>query len=198
MANGEVDRSTIQKNKWVISSQCEHPEAALRLWDYLARDAESKLTVALGEKGKLWDEYEDGSGYYFVVPEDTTPEFTFEHQKYTYGTVNDPPLMTKAETPKNDGEISPAAALRDQMVAQVDKDYVPKDGQLPQSYVSPEAIDDRSFIETDLKAYIKQFRSQAIMDGFTDADWDAYVKRLDDLQYPAWLQWYQDFIDGNL
>ena len=70
VANGEVDRSTIQKNKWVISSQCEHPEAALRLWDYLARDAESKLTVALGEKGKLWDEYEDGSGYYFVVPED--------------------------------------------------------------------------------------------------------------------------------
>ena len=197
VANGEVDRSTIQKNKWVISSQCEHPEAALRLWDYLARDAESKLTVALGEKGKLWDEYPEG-GYYFVVPEDTTPEFTFEHQKYTYGTVNDPPLMTKAETPKNDGEISPAAALRDQMVAQVDKDYVPKDGQLPQSYVSPEAIDDRTFIETDLKAYIKQFRSQAIMDGFTDADWDAYVKRLDDLQYPAWLQWYQDFIDGNL
>ena len=40
-------------------------------------------------------------------------------------------------------------------VSQVDKDYVPKDGQLPQSYVSPEAIDDRTFIETDLKAYIK-------------------------------------------
>ena len=75
---------------------------------------------------------------------------------------------------------------------------MPKSGQLPQSYVSPEAIDERSFIETDLKSYIKQFRSQAIMEGFSDADWDAYVKRLDDLQYPDWLQWYQDFIDGNL
>lgn len=197
VANGEIDRSTINKNGWVITTQCDHPEAALRLWDYLARDAESKMTVAMGEKGTLWDEYPEG-GYYFVVPENTTPEFTFEHMKYTYGTVNNHPLMTKAETPKNDGEISPAAALRDQMVATVDKDYVPKSGQLPQSYVSPEAIDERAFIETDLKSYIKQFRSQAIMDGFDDAAWDAYCKRLDDLQYPAWLQWYQDFMDGNL
>ena len=197
VANGEIDRSTINKNGWVITTQCDHPEAALRLWDYLARDAESKMTVAMGEKGTLWDEYPEG-GYYFVVPENTTPEYTFEHMKYTLGTVNNHPLVTKAETPKNDGEISPAAALRDQMVATVDKDYVPKSGQLPQSYVSPEAIDERSFIETDLKSYIKQFRSQAIMEGFSDADWDAYVKRLDDLQYPDWLQWYQDFIDGNL
>ena len=197
VANGEIDRSTINKNGWVITTQCDHPEAALRLWDYLARDAESKMTVAMGEKGTLWDEYPEG-GYYFVVPENTSPEYTFEHMKYTLGTVNNHPLLTKAETPKNDGEISPAAALRDQMVATVDKDYVPKSGQLPQSYVSPEAIDERSFIETDLKSYIKQFRSQAIMEGFSDADWDAYVKRLDDLQYPDWLQWYQDFIDGNL
>ena len=197
VANGEIDRSTINKNGWVITTQCDHPEAALRLWDYLARDAESKMTVAMGEKGTLWDEYPEG-GYYFVVPENTTPEYTFEHMKYTYGTVNNHPLLTKAETPKNDGEISPAAALRDQMVAAVDKDYVPKSGQLPQSYVSPEAIDERAFIETDLKSYIKQFRSQAIMDGFDDAAWDAYCKRLDDLQYPAWLQWYQDFMDGNL
>ena len=154
VANGEIDRSTINKNGWVITTQCEHPEAALRLWDYLARDAESKMTVAMGEKGTLWDEYPEG-GYYFVVPENTTPEYTFEHMKYTLGTVNNHPLLTKAETPKNDGEISPAAALRDQMVATVDKDYVPKSGQLPQSYVSPEAIDERSFIDTDLKSYIR-------------------------------------------
>ena len=197
VANGEIDRSTINKNGWVITTQCDHPEAALRLWDYLARDAESKMTVAMGEKGTLWDEYPEG-GYYFVVPENTTPEYTFEHMKYTLGTVNNHPLVTKAETPKNDGEISPAAALRDQMVAAVDKDYVPKSGQLPQSYVSPEAIDERAFIETDLKSYIKQFRSQAILDGFSDADWDAYVARLESLRYGDWIQWYQDFHDGNL
>lgn len=199
IANGEITRSTIQKNKWVITNTCDHPEAALRVWDYLARDTESKMTVAMGEKGILWDEYEDQPGvYYFVVPENTTPEFTFEHMKYTYGTVNDLPAMTIAETPKNDGEISPAAALRDQMVAQVDKDFVKKENQLPAIYVTQEAMDERSFIDTDLYAYVKQFRSQAVMDGFSDADWEAYLKRLDDLQYPAWLQWYQDYMDGNL
>lgn len=198
IANGEVDRSTIQKNKWVITTSCEHPEAAMRLWDYQARDVESKMTVAMGEKGKLWDEYEDGSGYYFVVPEDTTPEFTFEHMKYTYGVVNDPPLMTKEETPKNDGEISPSAALRDSMVDQVDEYFLPKEDQLPQIYVSTEAIDRRTFIETDLFAYIKEFRAQAIMNGFTDDEWNNYVSQLDAYGYQDWLQWYQDMMDGTL
>lgn len=199
VANGEVDRSTIQKNKWVITKTCDHPEAALRLWDYLARDVESKMTVAMGEKGELWDEYEDQPGvYYFKVPENTTPEFTFEHMKYTYGTVNDPPLMTKAETPVNDGEISPAAALRDEMVKQVNADFVKKENQLPQLYVTQEATDERSFIETDLFTEVKKFRAQAVMEGLDDASWDAYCKRLEDLRYNDYLQWYQDFMDGNL
>ena len=198
VANGEIDRSTVQKNKWVITSSCEHPEAALRLWDYLARDVESKMTVAMGEKGILWDEYEDQPGvYYFLVPEGD-PEFTFEHMKYTYGTVNDPPLMTIAETPKNDGDVSPAAALRDNMVKEVNKDFVKKENQLPAIYVKPEFVDERSFLDTDLYAEVKKFRSQAVMDGFSDSDWDAYCKRLEDLQYSTWLQWYQDYLDGNL
>lgn len=199
IANGEITRSTINKNGWVITTQCDHPEAALRLWDYLARDTESKMTVAMGAKGELWDEYEDKPGtYYFKVPENTTPEFTFEHAKYTYGTVNNHPLLTIDETPVNDGDISPAAALRDQMVAQVDKDFVKKENQLPRIYVTPEATDERSFMETDLYAYVKQFRAQAVMEGFSDADWDAYVKRLDDLRYNDWLKWYQDYMDGKL
>ncbi|MGI6254357.1 MAG: extracellular solute-binding protein [Acutalibacter sp.] len=198
VANGIQNRSTIQKNKWVITTSCEHPEAAMRLWDYQARDTESKMTVAMGEKGVLWDEYEDGSGYYFIVPENTTPEFTFEHMKYTYGVVNDPPLMTIAETPVNDGEISPSAALRDTMIDQVSEYFLPKEDEMPASYVSTEAIDRRTFIETDLFAYINQFRAQAVMNGFTDDEWNTYVSQLDAYGYQEWLQWYQDLYDGTL
>ena len=198
VANGIQNRSTIQKNKWVITTSCEHPEAAMRLWDYQARDVESKMTVAMGEKGKLWDEYEDGSGYYFIVPEDTTPEFTFEHMKYTYGVVNDPPLMTIEETPVNDGEISPSAALRDTMIDQVSEYFLPKEDEMPASYVSTEAIDRRTFMETDLFAYINQFRAQAVMNGFTDDEWNTYVAQLDAFSYQEWLQWYQDLYDGTL
>ena len=84
------------------------------------------------------------------------------------------------------------------MVDQVDEYFIPKEDQLPETYVSTEAIDRRTFIETDLFAYIKQFRAQAIMNGFTDAEWDASVERLDQLQYQEWLQWYQDMMDGTL
>ena len=198
-ARGDYERSTIQQNKWVITSSSKYPEACLRYWDYLARDAESKMTVAMGEKGILWDEYEDKPGtYYYIVPENTTPEFTFEHMKYTYGTVNDHPLLAFDETPKNDASISYGAALRDTMVDQVKEFYVAPEDQMPQTYVSAEAIEERTFIETDLYSYIKQYRSQAILDGVDDAGWDAYVKRLEDLRYGDWIQWYQDFHDGNL
>ena len=36
------------------------------------------------------------------------------------------------------------------------------------------------------------------MEGLDDASWDAYCKRLEDLRYNDYLQWYQDFMDGNL
>ena len=65
-------------------------------------------------------------------------------------------------------------------------------------YVTQEATDERSFIETDLFTEVKKFRAQAVMEGLDDASWDAYCKRLEDLRYNDYLQWYQDFMDGNL
>lgn len=197
VANGSVDAPTINRNQYVITTACEHPEAAVRLWDHWARDTESKLTVMLGEKGQLWDQYEDG-GYYFQVPTNTTEEFTFEHAKYTYGTVNHGPLLTEAETPVNDPTISPDAALRDEMVDVVIGDCVAKEDQMPIYYTSTEANERLSFISTDLDSYVAEARSQFIINGVTDADWDAYVQRLQDLRYDEYIQWYQDFHDGTL
>lgn len=198
VSNGEEDAATINKLQYVLTTACEHPEAAVRLWDYWARDTESKMTVMLGQKGELWDEYEDGSGYYFNVPDNTTEEFTFEHAKYTYGTVNHGPLLTEAETPVNDASISPAAALRDQMVEVVEEYLVPKDEQMPKYSYSAEAQERLTFISTDLSSYIDEARSQFIINGVTDAEWDAYVQRLQDLQYSEYIQWYQDYFDGTL
>lgn len=197
VSNGMVDSATINRNQYVITKVCEHPEAAVRLWDHWARDTESKLTVMLGEKGVLWDEYEDG-GYYFQVPENTTEEFTFEHMKYTYGTVNHGPLLNEAETPVNDPEISPDAALRDQMVDVVKEYLVPKEDQMPSYSYSTEAGERLTFIETDLSSYVSEFRSQAIINGITDADWDAYVQRLEDLRYDEFIEWYQQYYDRTL
>ena len=74
IANGEVQRSTIPEEQVGCHHPVRVPEAAIRLWDYYqSRDTESALTVALGAKGELWDEYEDGSGYYFVFPRTPPP-----------------------------------------------------------------------------------------------------------------------------
>lgn len=198
VANGAEDRPTINRNQFLITAACDHVEAAIRLWDYWSRDAESKLTVLYGEKGILWDEYEDGSGYYFNVPEDVSEEFSFENMKYTYGVVNHAPVLTEAETPVNDPTISPEAALRDSMVDVVLDNAVPKDEQMPTTRISAEASERLTFITTDLSGYIEEARSQFIINGVTDAEWDAYIQRLQDLKYDEYIQWYQDYFDGNL
>lgn len=198
VVSGVQDKFTGDVAVFAISRSCEYPEAALRLWDYLSRDTESKLTVALGEKGILWDAYPDGSGYYFKVPEEATAEFTFENMKYTYGNVNFAPLILLEETPKNDASISPEAALRDSMVLEVYDYMLPGDESMPIRYVSPEKLEERTFIETDLLAHINQFQANSIMNGVTDESWNEYVSRLEDLRYSQWIAWYQDFYDGVL
>ena len=68
---------------------------------------------------------------------------------------------------------------------------------IPIRFVDPAKIDERTFMETELSEYIANFRANSVLNGVDDAAWDAYVKQLDALQYPAWIQWYQDYVDGK-
>ena len=180
---------------FVITKQCKNPAAALRWWDNLAKSTESKLTVALGEQGVLWDKYEDGSGYYFLIPENTTEDFTYENMKYTYGLVNYMPILAIDEQPVNDPQISPASALRDSMVDDV-SDYYPAE-VIPNRFVDPEKVTERTFIQTDLITYIDNFVATSIINGVTDASWDEFQKQLDALKYDEWIAWYQSYLDGE-
>ena len=84
------------------------------------------------------------------------------------------------------------------MVLEVYDYMLPGDESMPIRYVSPEKLEERTFIETDLLAHINQFQANSIMNGVTDESWNEYVSRLEDLRYSQWIAWYQDFYDGVL
>lgn len=194
-ASGIQGRTTANQLVWVVTTACEKPNAAVRYWDYLASDDKLSVATALGEQGTLWDEYEDG-GLYFLVP-DATEEMNFENMKYTYGFVNGCPMIPTDSIPKNDPEVSEAAALRDSMVAQYEEYMIPESRRVMPSYVPAEASEELALYEVDLMNAINQFHGDAIVNGFDDAAWDSYVAQLDSLRYDDLLQWYQNKFDGN-
>ena len=193
--DGIKDRTTANQLVWVVTTACEKPNAAVRYWDYLASDDKLSVATALGEQGKLWDEYEDGSGLYFLVP-DATDDMNFENMKYTWGFVNGCPMIPTASIPKNDPEISPAAALRDEMVAVVDKYAAPESQRIMPCYVPAEAQEEYSIYAVDVENAIKTFHGEAVVNGFDDAAWDAYVANVESVGYANYIEYYQKQYDG--
>ena len=47
----------------------------------------------------------------------------------------------------------------------------------------------------DLEAYLDGFVATSIMNGITDAEWDAHLANAAAYGINEWAQWYQDFID---
>lgn len=179
---------------FVITADCEKPERLLQWWDYLSSSTEMKYTVRFGEKGGYWDIDSDGNVFQ-KTPEGLTADFTVENYKFTYGMNDQCPLILKDESIKVDKEEAYNTWVREQNVGvvwdQLATEYVPF------RFVDPAKVDERTFMETELSEYIANFRANSILNGVDDAAWDAYVKQLDALQYPAWIQWYQDYVDGK-
>lgn len=189
-------RNKLQANRTglVITANCENPERLLGWWDYLSSSTEMKYTVRYGEKGGYWDTDSDGN-IIEKTPEGLTADFTIENYKYTYGMNDWCPLILKDESIKVDKEEAYNTWVREQYVGEVWDQLATE--YIPIRFVDPAKIDERTFMETELSEYIANFRANSVLNGVDDAAWDAYVKQLDALQYPAWIQWYQDYVDGK-
>jgi putative aldouronate transport system substrate-binding protein len=74
-------------------------------------------------------------------------------------------------------------------------EFLPNEA-MPRHVAPREKMEEKSLIEIDLLKFISQFQAEAILNGLTDAAWDAYVKQLDTTyRYKEWLQWQQDYVD---
>lgn len=184
---GRRNKPTANRTGFVITANCESSERLLGWWDYLSSSTEMKCIVNMGEKGGCWDFDSDGNVVQ-KTPEGLSADFTRENYVYTNGMNDKGPLILKDETIKTESlRIQCVEEIWDQLATEY----------MPLRFVDPAKIDERTFMETELSEYIANFRANSIINGVDDAAWDAYVKQLDALQYPAWIQWYQDYVDGK-
>ncbi len=66
----------------------------------------------------------------------------------------------------------------------------------PNVFMTQEDTEDLANLQTDITKTINATRSDWIMNGFTDADWDEYLKNLDAYGLNDMLEIFQKYLDA--
>ena len=66
----------------------------------------------------------------------------------------------------------------------------------PNVFMSREDTEELSNLSADITQYINSCKSDWIMNGFTDADWDAYIQKLNDYGLDKYLEIFQKYLDS--
>ena len=171
----------------------------------MSSSREMKLLSRYGEKGLLWNE-KDGQYYSSEDYIDSQvmkdhPEWTRSNLQQTVG-FNERSVLLSFDDLVPDGpdgsilyrgEFKPAdpyqsATCRNILMNSV-AEWV-QDEYIPSGIDDPDAVADRTLIETDLFPMINNFASTSIVNGVTDESWNAYKQDLETYGYYDWIEWY--------
>lgn len=177
------------KGSFVITKNCENPEALLR-WIDMHYDPETSLQIDQGLIGRTLEKAEDGTFHYLPVPEGKS--FTEMIHDYSPG-VNGVSAVTMDVASK----LELNANLQER--AELDEFFspynVPADQVLPDMYLTVEEAETISILETDLTSYVDQCYANWIVHGGIENEWDGYLKKLDEMGLQEYIQIYQDAYD---
>lgn len=190
---GNRHEKVLKTTGFLPTVNTENLPALLHWWNYLSSTTEMKWTVRYGVEGGAWD-IKDGQVIQHAVR--NKPEGMDDETYYaSYGCIGDCPFMLPSEAPKieNDGTMT---YIRQEAVDQV-FEFLSKES-FPQRIVSPESIQERTAMETDIVSAADSFMGSSIVNGVTDETWDKFQKELKGLGYKDWVQWWQDYYDGTL
>lgn len=66
----------------------------------------------------------------------------------------------------------------------------------PNVFMSAEDTESLATLQPDIQKTINAYKSEWIMNGFTDADWDKYIQELEDYDLEAYLGVFQKYLDA--
>lgn len=171
-------------------------EPLLHWWNYMHSTKELRILAHNGTSRVVEVDGEYYSANYPVgheIENPTTEQYTTE------SLWNSSPVYPPEEELQNDPRFENPINPRLEYTANV---IIPngwlQDTPIPTKFVDASAIEERAFIEVELFDRIYSGIADFVMNGVTDASWDAYKAELDSLGYGDWIQWWQDYMDGNL
>jgi putative aldouronate transport system substrate-binding protein len=197
-------RTLANRSNFVITAQCENPEIALRWWDYLSSSEEISMGVKAGEEGLIYRLGEDGIYYSNTPTADDLKKYGYD--KYvtsigtstlaaSLGTVGNFPLVYEAPAPDIINEPTNSSSIR-RIAMNAYEPFFEKE-IMSQAVVPAEKQEEFAFQTEGLIDYINSFTANSIINGVTDSSWNEFNKQLDVYNYPYYIQWHQDYYDGE-
>ncbi|MFI3324836.1 MAG: hypothetical protein R3Y35_01530 [Clostridia bacterium] len=192
---GEYEVVTANKNGFIISADCEEPEGLLRWWDNLHSDDEWKVISRDGEEGMGWS-YNDEGVAIVTVPEEWPTGISSATEYFnTYGMRSYSALLFTGESPVPDESIESSDLIRYQVGSMYEEYF--QDELIPTTAIPADASEEFSYVKTEIETAVANFYGSAVVNGFTDADWDAYLANLDALGIDEWVEYYQNYVDNS-
>ena len=178
-------------NKYFITKDCEHPEVAFRIGDYMCSEKMSVWT-RFGEEGVDWVKADEGAEalYDFLGYKPTIESILL------WGSVQN--SHWHDNTPgfrKTDIVMGVAAGNDDSQRSKADAielmyDQYPKIGSIVDKIIyTGEELEEKAIIKNVVDSYVKQMKYKFIV-GEVDIDkgWEAYIKELNAINVERLLE----------
>lgn len=181
-----VDAKVISKGSFAITNQAEHPEVLIR-WMDQSYDMEKSLEICQGLIGHALEKTSEGRYKQMKLGEGMTLDTVI----HDFGPGNDgtfavmQPIIDKLDLNANLTERK-----------ELDKFYseynVPAEDMFPNVFFTAEEIEEIGVLQTDIDAYVAQKYAGWIVEGGVEEEWDAFQKKLQDMNVERYIQIYKD------
>jgi putative aldouronate transport system substrate-binding protein len=195
---GGKDRIQASRTAFVLSRNGKNKEAARRWWDYLSSTQDMAMIAVGGPEGVIWEK--KGDRYVLKEMSDeqaATYKLTTGKQPNTatLGLIDAHPVVLNNITADPEKFPWQSGVIRYRAM-ETYYEYL-SDKAEPKFLLTREKSEERNLLEVDLIPYIDQFRANAILNGFTDREWNDYAAGLNAYRYDDYLKWMQDYYDHN-
>ncbi|MCR4882197.1 MAG: extracellular solute-binding protein [Clostridiales bacterium] len=195
LVNLAVYIAGVSQNRYMITADCKDPVAAIKWIDYWCDDFENALTVRFGYEGDSWkwlneDKTQFTENATAKNGETVNQAYVSQFTPYTQAVMwelqdlwrkkknSAPYFIERAE--KANGSYRAAAVTE----------------LWPKVAFDEETNERYAEINTDLRSYIESTMCNFMINGFTDAEYDAFIQKCHDLHSEELIEIYQTRYDS--
>ena len=169
-------------------------EAVLHWWNYMGSTEEMKQIAYGNVEGVHYEVLDNGMIQRFDSPALGDPDYV---DVWTNGLHNN--SMPSNPNKVIDPEYTDYNKERVEFLnAIIDSRLCAAEGEdWPYRIAPADKLEECSFIELELKEYIDSFHAEAIMNGVTDASWEAHLEQLKAVGYYEWLDYWKCYVANS-
>lgn len=183
----------LTRGAFAITKENPHPEATIRLIDYLYT-LEGSLLTQFGVEDEDWKTNEYG-GYTRITPEGMNPE-EYRGGQVTPAAGTPLPFDLRGIVANNEGSLQQTNPRGYHILKETEEKLVPHARYgYPLVYFSNDEQERLNVLDTDIKSYLEQMEAKFIAGDESLDNWENYVQTLEKMGLEEYVQIHQDAYD---